>query len=191
MDFNELKTSFTLVEKMAQQICERVYGNCVVESTSMVSNNKVEISVNILSLGMTVTLEVDDDIFNQPLEKAIVMFQMTDNIQRALIFNGILKGESLTIGVVTSNFATLSDFPTNLLNMLGIEKIEMVGGEASNVATIKFSHKITMIVGEILTSNGKQEQFKMVDTIKGRVFKVLNGNKSIFRISVDSVDCVS
>jgi hypothetical protein len=185
MDFNAVRKGIDKIESMAQAICERIFGSCLVESVDVTDSNKIEVDVLIHTLQTRIVFFVKQEVFEQSnIEKATLLFQLTDNIQQAVTFNGILKGEILLIGVVSDKTTKMSEFPQCLKSMLGIKRIAVMEESCS----IEFNTKVPMIVGTILTPQGRQEQFNQIGIINGNLIKQIKGDKAFFYIEVTSVE---
>jgi hypothetical protein len=185
MDFTLVKNGINEIESMAQQICERIFGSCSIESVDVTDSNKIEVDVLIHTLQSRIVFFVKQEVFEQSnIDRATLLFQLTDNIQQAVTFNGILKGDILLIGVVSDKSIKNSDFPQCLKSMLGIKRIAVIEESIS----IEFNTKVPMIVGTMLTPQGKQDQFNQIEIINGKLIRQIKGDKSFFYIEVTSVE---
>lgn len=185
MNLAELKVSQNVLDSKIKNLASKVFGSCSVESCDFDVEGGVNADVAIHSLGTTLRVFFCEQCLNEVNEtKALELFRMTDNVQYCVIANGILKQERVLLLVVEDKSFSLSDIPSRVKGAIGIEKICTDG---FNKATVKFTHPIQMIVGEILTADGKRKQVSEIREIGGTMVKSLSGNKTYVYLNVESV----
>jgi hypothetical protein len=189
MNVSELKISQNQLEAKIKRLAQKVFGSCSIGMCDFVKSNGVIAEIEVHSLGTTITMFFSDECLNENDEvKSLETFRQTDNLQLCVITNGILKQERVLLFVVEDKEFQLSDVPKLIKGAVGIFSVLPLDRE--NNVDVKFTHHIDMIVGEILTNEGKRKQIKPINNIMGKLSKSLNGNKTFIYITIERVQSI-
>lgn len=185
MKLVELKVGQNELDRKIKALASEVFGSCSVGSCDFDVDGGVNVDIDIHSLGTTLRVFFSEACLNEMSNvKSLELFRMTDNVQYCAIANGILKQERVLILVVEDKSFNLSDVPSKIKGAIGIDSIKTDG---FNKAVVALTHPVQMIVGEVLTADGKNKQVSDVKEIAGTMSKCLSGNKTYIYLNVESI----